>query len=145
MATILAHITVRPGQAARFEEIAAELYRLTHEREPNVRRYEYWRGAEENTYYTLLSFDTFNDFLVHQTSDHHEVASPQLGQVVTGIKLEWVDPIQGSSPLASTTEGGPLPADANELLVEYAKRFAVQVAPWWATVAAPVAPARESR
>jgi hypothetical protein len=144
MATILAHITVRPGMAARFEEIAAELYRLTHEREPNVRRYEYWRGSDENTYYTLLSFDTFNDFLVHQTSDHHEVASPQLGDVVAGIRLEWIDPIQNASPLAPTA-GEPLPDDASELMVKCAERFAVQVAPWWATVAAPVTPARESR
>ena len=60
MATILAHITVKPGMAARFEQIATELYRQTHEHESDVRRYEYWRGADENTYYTLLSFDSFN-------------------------------------------------------------------------------------
>ncbi|MEX0847122.1 MAG: antibiotic biosynthesis monooxygenase family protein [Ilumatobacteraceae bacterium] len=142
MATILAHITVQPGQAGRFEEIAAELHRLTHEREPDVRRYEYWRGSDENTYYSLLSFDTYNDFLVHQTSEHHEIASPQLRNVVASIRLEWVDPLQSSSPLTST-EGEALPEDASDLMVTYAERFAVQVAPWWATVAAPVAPAPE--
>ena len=65
MATILAHITVKPGCAARFEQIAAELYRATHDHEPNVRRYEYWRGAEPDTYYTLLSYDTFAEFIEH--------------------------------------------------------------------------------
>jgi len=130
MATILAHLTIKPGMAARFEEIAAELHRLTHEHESDVRRYEYWRGAEENTYYTLLSFDTFLDFIAHQTSDHHESASPQLGEVLAGIKLEWVDPIQGSSPL-TPTDAQDAPADASELERTYARRYAAQVADWW--------------
>jgi len=130
MATILAHITVKPGAAARFEEIAAELFRLTHEHEPDVRRYEYWRGADENTYYSLLSFDTFNGFLAHQTSPHHESASPKLGEVIAGLRLEWVDPIVGSSPL-TPTDTEPLPADADELTQLYARRFAAQVADWW--------------
>ncbi len=130
MATILAHITVKPGSAARFEEIARELYEQTHANETDVRRYEYWRGADENTYYTLLSFDTFLDFIAHQVSDHHEAASPQIGQVVQGLRLEWVDPIAGASPL-TPTDGQEAPADAPELVQKYAQRFAAQVADWW--------------
>ena len=130
MATILAHLKVKPGMAARFEEIAAELYRLTHEHEPDVRRYEYWRGAEADTYYTLLSYDTFLDFIEHQVSDHHESASPQLGEVLAGLRLEWVDPIGGSSPLTPTDAQEP-PADAPELVQTYARRFAAQVSDWW--------------
>jgi hypothetical protein len=130
MATILAHLKVKPGMAPRFEEIAAELYRLTHEHETDVRRYEYWRGAEENTYYTLLSFDTFLDFIAHQVSDHHESASPQLGEVLAGLRLEWVDPISDSSPL-TPTDGQDAPADAPEPVRSYAERFAAQVAEWW--------------
>jgi len=130
MATILAHITVKPGTAARFEQIATELFRRTHELEPDVRRYEYWRGADENTYYTLLSFDSFADFIAHQTSDHHEGASPQLGEVIAGLRLEWVDPIASASPLASTN-AGEVPADSNELTKRYAERFAAQIASWW--------------
>jgi hypothetical protein len=39
MATILAHIRVKPGQEARFEQLAADLYRSTHRSEQAVRRY----------------------------------------------------------------------------------------------------------
>jgi quinol monooxygenase YgiN len=130
MATILAHIRVHPGMADRFEEIAKTLYRATHELEPNVRRYEYWRGADEHTYYSLISFDSFNAFLAHQTSDHHEAASPPLAEVIDGIRLEWVDPISGASPLLPTN-GEALPADADELTSRYARWFAAQVAEWW--------------
>lgn len=130
MATLLAHITVRPGMAKRFEEIATELYAQSHRIEPNVRRYEYWRGARENTYYSLLSFDTYNDFLGHQTSDHHESASPLLGEVIDAIRLEWVDPLQRASPLAPT-DAQDVPEDATELERVYSKRFMAQVADWW--------------
>ena len=130
MATILAHITVKPGMSERFEQIARTLYSSTNETEPNVRRYEYWRGAEEGTYYTLLSFDGFNDFIHHQTSEHHETASAQLGEVLAGITLEWVDPIAGAAPLTPTTSEA-LPDDPTDLFRKYAQRFAAQIAPWW--------------
>ncbi len=130
MATILAHLTVKPGMASRFEEIAAALHRETHEREAGVRRYEYWRGSEENTYYTLLSFDSFLDFLAHQTSPHHEGATPQLRDVLAGIRLEWVDPVEGAAPLVRTASQ-EVPPDADELTRTYATRFAAEIAPWW--------------
>ena len=76
MATLLAHIRVRPGKEVQFERIAEELHRATHEREANVRRYEYWRGAEPSTYYALESFDDLAGFVAHQTSEHHEAARP---------------------------------------------------------------------
>jgi quinol monooxygenase YgiN len=131
VATILAHITVKPGCAERFEAIAAELFRATHEHEADVRRYEYWRGSEPNTYYTLLSFDTFADFIAHQTSDHHEQASPQLGDVLAGLRLEWVDPLPDASPLARTRASGAPPEDAEQLTRRYWQRFTADIAPWW--------------
>ena len=93
MATLLAHIRVRPGKEVQFERIAEELYRATHEREADVRRYEYWRGAEPSTYYALESFDDLAGFVAHQTSEHHEAARPGLGEVIEDIRLEWVDPL----------------------------------------------------
>jgi quinol monooxygenase YgiN len=134
MATLLAHIRVHPGMEARFEEIGAELHRASHARDRGLVRYEYWRGAEPGTYYVLESFDDFLGFVEHQTSDHHEVATPGFRDVLADIRLEWVDPIQGSSPLVPT-DGAELPADASELQVECYERFApLLVQPWWLTL-----------
>lgn len=133
MATILAHLTVKPGAEAQFEAIARDLYRNTHALETDVLRYEYWRGAEPGTYYTLLSFRDFPAFLVHQTSDHHETASPRLGAVLAGLRLEWLDPVPQASPLPPT-QSAPIAPDADELTRQYAERFAVQIAAWWGGV-----------
>ena len=130
MATFLAHITVRLGREAEFERIVATLYRATHDAEPGARRYEYWRGSGERTYYTHASFDDWLAFLAHQTSAHHEAAGPELGEVIESIRLEWVDPVSSASPLAAT-ERQPLPADASELAAKYDERFAADVRPWW--------------
>lgn len=130
MATLLAHITVKPGSEARFEDIACELYERTHALETGVLRYEYWRGSNPRTYYTLLSFDDHRAFIDHQTSDHHETASPAIGQTVESLRLEWVDPIVDASPLPATAAQGA-PADADELTVTYTDRFAAEVADWW--------------
>ena len=51
MATLLAHIRVRPGMEARFEQLATELFQATHANERAVRRYEYFRGTDPGTYY----------------------------------------------------------------------------------------------
>ncbi len=130
MATILAHITIREGSEDRFEDIARRLVRDTHEHETGVRRYEYWRGAEPRSYYTLLAFDDFQAFIDHQTSDHHEQEAPSLGEVMEAFRLEWVDPIQGASDLPPT-EHQDAPADADELTARYSDRYAAQVADWW--------------
>ena len=133
MATLLAHITVRPGAEAEFEAIARSLYERTHATESGVLRYEYWRGSEPGSYYTLLAFDDHRAFVAHQTSDHHEAASPQLGSVIERIRLEWVDPIDGASPLGPT-EMQPAPEGADELTAAYTERYAALVADWWAPV-----------
>jgi quinol monooxygenase YgiN len=133
VATILAHITVKPGSEAAFEAISRDLYAASHAGEEGLIRYEYWRGSEPGTYYTLLAFRDFASFIAHQTSDHHEAASPQLGSVLAGLKLEWLDPVDGAAPLPRTA-AQDLSQAADELTRLYAKRFAAQVAPWWASV-----------
>jgi quinol monooxygenase YgiN len=130
MATILAHLRIKPGSEARFEAIAAELYAATHTQETKVRRYEYWRGAEPGAYYTLLAFDDHLAFLEHQTSDHHETASGELREVIEDIRLEWVDPIANAAPLPATAVQ-PLPDDADNLTKRYYQFFFPQVADWW--------------
>lgn len=130
MATILAHITIKAGAEARFEALAKELHRSTHATEHGVRAYGYWRGSDPRTYYTLLSFDDFPTFIAHQTSPHHELASPALGEVIEAMRLEWVDPIEGASTFVPTV-AAPVADDADELTQRYAKRFAAQIAQWW--------------
>jgi len=130
MATILAHIKVNPGREADFEAVIAELYAASHAVEPDIARYEYWRGAEERTYYTLLSFPDHRRFIEHQVSDHHEEASPKFAGLFESFHLEWVDPIAESSPLAPTAHQDP-PDGASELTNKYTDRFAAQVADWW--------------
>lgn len=133
MATLLAHITIKPGKESEWEEICRRLYAATHEHETDVRRYEYWRGAEPRTYYTLLSFDDHRAFIEHQTSDHHETASPQIGACVESIRLEFVDPMQGASDLAPTNHQEAAD-DADDLTRTYTDRYAAQVADWWAAL-----------
>jgi quinol monooxygenase YgiN len=130
MATLLAHITVKPGAEERFESIARTLYERTHADETGVRRYEYWRGSEPRTYYTLLSFDDHRSFITHQVSDHHETASPAIGETVERLRLEWVDPVVGASPLGPTAHQSP-PVGAGDDVVRATDRFAAAVADWW--------------
>jgi quinol monooxygenase YgiN len=98
--------------------------------EPGKRHYEYWRSAEPGLYYCLLAFDDFHSFLVHQTSDHHEKASPELGRLIAKMRLEWVDPVQGASSLPPT-EMQALPTDADALTARYHNLFAAQLQDWW--------------
>jgi quinol monooxygenase YgiN len=133
MATLLAHIIVRPGAERQFEEIARTLYDATHSLEHGVRRYEYWRGAAPRSYYTLLAFDDHRAFIRHQTSDHHEAASPALGQVIEQLRLEWVDPVDGASALPAT-EHQAADTDAGDLVRATTDRFAALIADWWQTV-----------
>jgi quinol monooxygenase YgiN len=121
---------VKPGAERRFEAVARDLHRATHEHETAVLRYEYWRGAEPGSYYGLLSFTDNDGFLTHQTSEHHEAASPAIGELVESVRLEWVDPIGSSSPLPATRPT-TVPEGAGDLWRRYARWFAVEEATWW--------------
>jgi len=130
MATILAHIVIVEGRQADFETVAAKLFEASHATEPALRAYGYWRAQEERHYYTLLAFDDYLGFLTHQTSNHHEGASKQLGECIESISLEWVDPIDGASKLVATNPQD-VAADASPLEVQYAARMPARVAGWW--------------
>ncbi len=130
MATLLVHIRVRNGMEDRFEALVTELYRATHEDETAVRRYEYFRGAERGAYYCLMAFDDYRGFLSHQSSDHHEAASPQLREFTETIRLEWLDPVQSASPLPPT-DAQPLPDDASEAMVRHYERLGDIGEKWW--------------
>jgi quinol monooxygenase YgiN len=129
LATILAHIQINPGMESDFETLVCDLFAGTAP-ETAKRHYEYWRGAEPGFYYCLLAFDDFHGFLTHQTSDHHEKASPELGKLIAKMRLEWVDPVQGASELPPTEMQG-VPAGADELTTRYHKLFAATLQDWW--------------
>lgn len=130
MATILAHLKVRPGEGERFEAIARRLHESTHRHEDEVLRYEYWRGAEPDSYYTLLSFRDEHGFIAHQVSDHHEEAGEGLGEVLADLRLEWLDPVEGASDLPHTEHLPPI-ADAGERWLHYHGAMGADVQDWW--------------
>ena len=130
MATILAHIRVKPGAEAEFEATARAMFAASHGKEKALRRYEYWRAQYPGEYYCLLSFDDYDGFMAHQTSPHHEAAAGPLMDQIADMRLEWVDPIEGASPLPAT-RAATAPADADELTKRYAEMIPVVIADWW--------------
>ena len=130
MATILAHLKIKPGEGERFEAIARRLHESTHGEESEVLRYEYWRGAEPDSYYTLLAFRDEHGFISHQVSDHHEEAGVGLGEVLADIRLEWLDPIEGASDLPPTRRQAPI-ADPTDRWTHYHESMGAQVQDWW--------------
>ncbi|MFN0096675.1 MAG: putative quinol monooxygenase [Dehalococcoidia bacterium] len=137
MATLLVKLKVKPGMEARYEEIQADLYQKTHDLEKGiVRAYEAWRGEEEGTYYCLLSYDTYYSFMKdHQTSPHHEDATPPLLDCFAAESIEWLDPVGGASPLPPTNPE-TLPAEASDLIKTYDAGMGFKLPAWWSRVRA---------
>lgn len=128
MATLLAHIKIFEGKEKEFERVARELFKATHALEPGCRRYEYFRGEKPGHYYTLLSFDDFLTFIHHQVSPHHE--APDFGKLLETIRIEFLDPVQGANDLVPTEEQS-LPANATDLMRQYAESHPLKVQGWW--------------
>ena len=136
MATILAHIRVKPGREVEFEQTARAMFAASHGNEPALRAYEYWRSQTPGEYYCLLAFDDFLGFMAHQSSPHHEAAAAPLMDVIAELRLEWLDPVQGASPLPPT-RAQPLPADAGEPVRRWAEMTPAALAGWWAPLREP--------
>ena len=131
MATLLSYIKVKEGQEAAYEDMQATLYDETHAREPDCRRYEFFRGPERGEYYALLSFDDFQAFLVHQSSEHHEDFGAKFGNIIDDHWVKWVDPMdRGSAGLVPTNPQEPQ-ADATDLMIENSRSMAIEVPDWW--------------
>jgi quinol monooxygenase YgiN len=133
MTTILAHVLVKEGKEADFEALGRMLYAETHANEPRCRRYEYWRGNAPRTYYVLLSFDDFDGFMTHQVADYHDAAGPALGECFEAFRLEYLDPIEGASPLAPGQTSAPVPEGASDLWRGYVERHSEATPSWWAS------------
>ncbi len=128
MATLLCHIEINTGKEYEFEAVMKEMYRRTHAEEPNCIRYEYFRGAKPNHYYSLLSFTNRLAFLKHQISDYHE--GFDFAAMIKHIEMEWVDPVNEASPLAPT-ESAELPVDASDAINSAAVSYPIAVQAWW--------------
>ncbi|MEL6891560.1 MAG: antibiotic biosynthesis monooxygenase [Actinomycetota bacterium] len=130
MTTLLAHITVKSGTEATWEDLCRKLHAETHSSESDVLRYEYWRGKDPQTYYCLLSFADHRAWIDHQASDHHEADAVARRECLDSIRLEFVDPVGGASDLPPT-EQQDAPDGASELVAKYTERFQAQIADWW--------------
>ena len=128
MTTMLAHIRVRPGKEQAWEATMRELVRQTIAHEPDVLRYEYWKGQEPLCYYGLLSFKSKRAFFEHQDADYHR--TPPFADMIADIRLEFVDPVEAASPLPHT-ENPELPADTPASVREWENLTPIQLADWW--------------
>lgn len=129
MTTLLAHIRIKPGKEAKWEAIMHDMAAQTLATETGVRRYEYWKGQEENAYYCLLSFEDKWAFYAHQMSEHHE--GHDFADVLAGIRLEYLDPVDDAGGGLTPTLDLPLPADATPEQRTAQERFPLAIPEWW--------------
>ncbi len=129
MTTLLAHIRIKPGKEAKWEAIMRDMVAQTYAAEPCVRRYEYWKGQEQNSWYCLLSFTDKEAFYEHQTSPYHE--GHDFADVLAGIRLEYVDPVEGAGGGLAHTVDPPLPPDASPAQRIAQERFPLEIPAWW--------------
>ena len=129
MATLLAHIKIQPGKEAKWEAIMHDMVAETFGTEDGVIRYEYWKGQEPLSYYCLLSFKDKWAFYHHQMSDHHE--GHDFADVLAGITLEFIDPVQGAGGGLPPTTDPALPDDASDTMKIAQERFPLSIPAWW--------------
>ncbi len=128
MTTILAHIEIKTGMEKKFESIMKDMVEKTLADETGVLRYEYFKGQKPNFYYCLLSFEDKWAFYQHQNSDHHE--GHDFAAVLENIELEYLDPVEGASPLPHTLDP-PLTDEMSEGMKKAQKLYPSQIAGWW--------------
>lgn len=134
MASSLIRMRVKAGMGEQFEALARSLYADSHAHEPALRRYEYWRGQEPDTYYCLQSFDDYRGFIAHETAPYHEAAAEPIMALIEDFDLQWIDAVEGAAPFASSREQD-LPASAGERERLYASLFPLARAGWWPQLA----------
>lgn len=130
MTTLLAHIQIKPEKLEKWETIMRDMVGQTLATEQGVRRYEYWKGQVENSYYCLLSFEDKWAFYAHQMSPHHE--GHDFADVLAGIRLEYLDPVEGAGGGLGRTLDPPLPDDAAADQQTAQERFPLSIPAWWA-------------
>jgi len=128
MATILAHIEIKPGTESQWESIMADMVSQTFAHEEQVLRYEYFKGQSPLHYYCLLSFEDKWAFYLHQASDYHE--GHDFEAVLANVELEYLDPVKGASDLPPTLNP-LLPDDATDAQRATEAAFPIHIPGWW--------------
>ena len=129
MSTLLAKAKLKPEFEDFFEDIARKVFRSTHDNESAVVRYEYYRGTDERTYYVLLSFENFDGFMTHQVADYHH--NVDFMDCFEELRLEWLDPINGASPLVESETEGAVDPSNDDLWNNYVKNHSETTPKWW--------------
>ena len=129
MSTLLAKAKLKPEFEDFFENIARKVFRSTHDNEPAVVRYEYFRGTDERTYYVLLSFENFDGFMIHQVADYHH--NVDFMDCFEEFRLEWLDPLNGASRLVESETEGTVDPSHGDLWNNYVKNHSETTPKWW--------------
>ena len=129
MSTLIAQVKIKTGFEDHWESIAKRVFTATHEHESGCIRYEYWRGTDERTYYVLLSFNSFEDFMTHQVAEYHH--NTDFRDCFEDFKLEWVDPISGASPLKESSTSGVRDDQKGEVWNQYVENHSNETPDWW--------------
>ena len=129
MSTLLAKAKLKPEFDDFFENIARKVFRSTHDNEPAVVRYEYFRGTDERTYYVLLSFENFDGFMTHQVADYHH--NVDFMDCFEEFRLEWLAPVNGASPLVESETEGTVDPSSDDLWNNYVKNHSETTPKWW--------------
>ena len=141
MFALLAHVVLRAGTAARFEELARQLAHESVTRESGLRRYEYFRREEPDHFLAVMAFDDYRDFIAHQSSEHHHVLAGAMRDMIVEIRLEQIDAISGCSILAPIGEAvvtsvgtdlsPPTDAELTARTEHYQQRYPLSPVSWW--------------
>jgi quinol monooxygenase YgiN len=141
MFAVLAHLVLRAGSTARFEELARQLTHESVTREAGLRRYEYFRQEEPDHFVAMMAFDNYRDFIAHQASEHHHVLAGAMRDMIVDIRLERIDAVPGCSILAPADEvtivavgpdlSPPTDAQLTSRTEHYQQRYPLSPVFWW--------------
>jgi quinol monooxygenase YgiN len=141
MFAVLAHLVLRAGSTARFEELARQLAHESVTREAGLRRYEYFRREQPDHFLAMMAFNDYRDFIAHQASEHHHVLAGAMRELIVDIRLERIDAIPGCSILAPADEVAvvsvgpdllpPTDAQLTSRTEHYQHRYPFSPVSWW--------------
>ncbi len=114
MITFIAHLRVKPENAAAFEALMTHVAAMTHEHEPGVLYYEFARSVDEpDTYVVVEVYQDVQVHAAHMESEWVREGLPRSAQLIEGepdIK-QYVSP--GAEPVRRRSPGRDIPPHGN--------------------------------